>query len=299
LAKTQVQLRVEQRKLKKLEFDQKRLDVTHRKLTQSLHHIMDPKLAFAEERLLKRERRLDQMQAQEAAWKQAEDRFHSSSLAMIKARDESKANLESALAAEQRAHQDRLAAEKQFSAAQRDTAQNIQNYRVSETKERAAKTKEQHGEEEKQEAQAAVQRLTNILNMEQQRVDESMAVGKDRVNGKIREVEAAKDKTLDKLSKLKGAYADWQQRQRAWRSQLSSVKEGTRAASQNYKDAQEAVWATQQDRIVRDAEKKSDWAWSDWDWANDDKDPAADSEEKDSDEKDPSPDADEKEDDSE
>ena len=41
--------------------------------------------------------------------------------------------------------------------------------------------------------------------------------------------------------------------------------------------------------IVRDTEKKSDWAGNDWDWANDDKDPAADS-----DEKDPAPDADEK-----
>lgn len=280
LTNTEVQLRVEGRKLNQLELDQKRLDRTHHELTQSLHHIMDPKLAFAEERLLKKERRLNQLQAQEAAWKQAEDNFHTSSLAMIKARDEIKANLESARVAEERAHQDRLAAEKQFTAARRDTNQNIQNYRVSETKERASKTKEQHGEEQRQEAQAAVNRLTNILNMEQHRVDESMALSKDRVNGKINELEAAKEETLEKLSKIKSEYMEWQQGQQAWKSQLSAVKEGTRAANQNYADAQKAMFAAQRDRIVVDGEKKNDWAWDEWP-VDEENDPAPGNDEKD------------------
>jgi len=264
LAKTDVQIRVEARKLKKLEEDRHRLNMTHQSLRQSLNRVMGPKLALAEERLLTRKRKLQDLQARDTVWRQAEEKFHAASLAMLKARGESQANLEAALLAEARAHQDRLAAEKQLSATKKDTSRNIQSYRYSEEEEHAAATKERHGEEATRRAEAALKRLSNIMSAEQTRVDESMALGKDRVEGKIRELEDVTKKSYARLSELKGEYAAWQNGQQAWRKQLASVREGTRAAGQDYADAQDAAFAAQHERIVRDAKKGTDWAWNDW-----------------------------------
>jgi hypothetical protein len=61
------------------------------------------------------------------------------------------------------------------------------------------------------EAELSVKRLTGILNMEQRRVDESMAVGKDRVQGEVSAFARAHVSNSPTLVTL-----SWDRRDREW-----------------------------------------------------------------------------------
>merc|ERR1719217_793339 len=213
LAKTEVKIRSEQRKLRKLEEDRLRLDKTHVDLAASLHHIMEPKIGFADERLEKSERDLRSLAEKANAWKSKEGQFHDASLAMLAERRQSKAHLEEAITAEEKAKQARRTAEKEFLGVKKDVNFDLQGYQFSKAKAEAAESRKERGEEIERQAEAAKKRLTRIYDMEQRHVDESMARGKDRVMGKIRELENAKKQSFVKLAQLRDEYAAWKDRQ--------------------------------------------------------------------------------------
>jgi len=269
LAKTEVAIRHEERKMKTLDEDRLHLDMTHHSLTASLHHIMEPKISFAEKRLQKRKRKLHLLEVKEVEWKKNEDKFHAASLASLDERDKSKADLEASLVAEEKAHQDRIQAEKQFKAAKKNTNFNIQGYRYAEEEERGATRKDTRGAEEEQQAEASVKRLNHILHTEQKRVDESMAIGKDKVQSKMRRVEEKEKESNEKLASLKKEYAEWQDQQGVWANRIANLKHGTHVASKDFADSQEAVLASAREAVVMDAEDDSDWAWDGGEWAGD------------------------------
>jgi len=269
LARTEVAIRQEERQMKKLAEDKLHLDMTHHSLSSSLHHIMEPKISFAEKRLQKRRRKLHMLEAKEADWKKNEQKFHASSLAALDERDKSKASLEEALVAEEKAHQERMQAEKQFRAAKKSTNFNIQGYRYAEEENRGATRKEQRGAEEEREAKASVKRLNHIMHMEQKRVDESMAIGKDKVQGKMRKVEAAEKASNEKLANLKQEFAEWQDQQGVWANRIENLKHGTHLAAKDFADGQETILASARNAMIKDAQDDSDWAWDGDDWAGD------------------------------
>lgn len=255
--------------MKKLAEDSLHLDMTHHSLTSSLHHIMEPKISFAEKRLQKRRRKLHVSQTKEAEWKEREEKFHAASLAALDTRDKSKTNLEAALVAEEKAHHERIQAEKQFRSAKKSTNFNIQSYRYSEEQSRGATRKEKRAAEEEREAKASVKRLKHIMHMEQKRVDESMALGKDKVQGKMHKVEAAETASNEKLANLKREFAEWQEQQGVWANRIENLKHGTHTAAKAFADSQESILASARNAMVKDAQDDSDWAWDGDDWAGD------------------------------
>jgi hypothetical protein len=272
LAKTEVQIVAEERKLRKLEDDRFRLDRTHKSLSASLHHVMGPKIEFARARLSKRKRQLVELQDLEAKWKTKEDEYHASSLTMLDERRKSKDSLDAALIKEQLAHQERKSAEKHLVEVKRGVAKNIEAYRYSKAIEKASTSKEKHGEDSRKQAEVSVKRLEQILSMEQRRVDESMAIGKDRVNGQIQKLKGSEEDSKEDLAKLRLKYRKWQETQQALASQLASSQHGSSTAAKDFVDMQDKMLTSAQDQVVSEAVSDSDWTgWDEWPGAEDDR----------------------------
>jgi len=141
---------------------------------------------------------------------------------------------------------------------------NVQGYRYAQTRARASVSEAERGKQVAREAELSVKRLTGILNMEQRRVDESMAVGKDRVQGKIRELQGVEEKSKVKKAKLSEEYKAWQRQQKAWARRVAATKQVTGDASRDYARRQQEVLDSAQSKVSYDAEDASDWAWDDW-----------------------------------
>jgi len=264
LAKTQAQIRREQRRMRKLEDDRLRLDRTHVSLVASLHHIMKPKIQFAESRLKAREDQLQHLKTRAAQWKAKQDDLHTASLAMLVKRRKSKEHLAEVSAEEEKIHQEKVVAEKELHAAKVETRKDIEGYKYSQDETKAAMSKEQRGQEETDQEKASLKRLSQILNMEQRRVDESMAIGKDRVLGKIQELQDQEQKSKLKAEHLAEKYQDWQHRQQTWAMRLATSKSVTASAADVYANAQKRVVNVASDKVAMDAESDSDWGWAEW-----------------------------------
>jgi hypothetical protein len=264
LARTEFQLRSEEIKLKKLEEDRLRLDRTHGHLVSSLHHIMEPKIEFAETRLTQSEKRLHSLETKEAEWKAKEDKFHETSLAGLAERKETTKRLEAAKEALQKAEIEQASAKKQLETVKHKVAFNIEGYRYTQTRARATASEKDRAAEMERESKISVRRLNGILNMEQKRVDESMAIGKDRVQGKIRELEGVEERSKLKAAKLSEDYRGWQRRQQNWAARVAANKQITHDASEDFSNTQQAVLDAASKKVAYDAEDDSDWAWDEW-----------------------------------
>jgi len=265
LAQTEVQMRVEERKLKKLQEDRRHLDKMHDKLEKSLHTIMMPKVEFAQQRLSKRKHQWDTLQAREGQWKDKRDKFHQASLAMLEERKTDKADLEEAIVLEQKAHHTRKADEKKYEKAKKDVTFNIQGYRYSDEEFRAAHNKEKLGHDELDQADVAVKRLTKIMEMEEAKVDDSTAIGKNRVDKKIHEVERLEKESKLKLDKLRSEYDAWQTQQQSWANEVGSQEANANSASKDYVSSEEKVLGQAREQVVLDEENDSDWGgWDEW-----------------------------------
>lgn len=264
LARTQVQIRSQERKLQILERDRERLDLTHLNLRSSLHHIMEPKIKYAEMQLQKKMEKLNKLASNDAQWKDKVDKFHTAALATLEERRKSKQDLELARVAEEKAHQDREVAEKRLVESKQAASFNIGGYKYSLEEERAAMSKEERGKEQAIQEEISVKRLSHIMDIQERRVDESMALGKDRLLHKIQHLEKSKQRSSERLAKLKQTYLEWKDQNRANAAELARAKQNMRAAAQNFADNQGEVLAAAGAKVVSDAEHRSDWAWDDW-----------------------------------
>merc|ERR1719356_1374595 len=112
---------------------------------------------------------------------------------MIEERKAVRKRLEDANEAIKKARREQELAEKELKAVKHSVDFNVEGFRYTKAKARAAETKAETMEEEVVEDQHSVKRLNAILTLEQRRVDESMAHGKDKVEGKIRELSVRKE----------------------------------------------------------------------------------------------------------
>lgn len=271
IGRTEAEIREESRKLRHFSDDRIRLSQKHRHLVLSLHHIMDPKIDFAAEQLKHSEDRLKDFEQKAKLWTAKQEQWHASSIAMIEERHAQENRLVMARAAEARAHQEVELAKKQYQADKKVVSENVLNYRYALAHAKAAKSQEEQGKEGTVEAKVAAKRLGRILALEERRVNEAMAIGKDRLQGKIRELERIKTQSGLKLSQMMQSYGQWQKTQQMWAKQLVSRKETTSAVSKEFVNQQQAVVDAAKASVVYDAgasaepgSRRDDWAWGGW-----------------------------------
>lgn len=264
LARTEAHLHNEELKFKKLEEDRLRLDRTHGHIVSSLHHIMEPKIQFAETRLKQKQRHLQDLETRSAEWKAKETKLHDASIAGIEERKETKRRLEAANEAVKQATLEQATTKKHLEVVKHNVALSVESYRYAKTRAEGSGSEKDRAQQVVDESEHSVKRLTGILNMEQRRVDESMAVGKDRVQGKMRELAGTEEKSKFKLRRLNDEYRAWQRRQREWAHRVAATKQMTQDSSERYASSHQAVLDSAQAKVSSDAEADSDWAWDEW-----------------------------------
>jgi hypothetical protein len=267
IAHMKVQIHTQELKLEQLKRDRERLDTTHHDLTFSLQHVMKTKIKFAQARLDRKKEDLEKMQAKAEEWKAKEEKFHASSLAMIEQRDKNQESLELAIANEEKAHRDRILAEKQLELTKKQTNFDVEGYKYTQVRAKAAMAKQKRDEEQVAESEASVTRLDRIFNLEQRRVDQSMAFGKDRVEGKIHRLESDQKKSDAELEDLMVRYKKWQDENERMHEMVISSQQRTSATAQSYDDVRKGVLQRAHAKVTTDYEAGSDWAWE-GDWAN-------------------------------
>lgn len=264
LARTEARLRAEGKKIKRLEDDRLRLDRTHDHLVSSLHHIMEPKIDFAESTLTNKQRKERSLEAMAAEWEIKERNLHEAALEKLEERKKNKMRLDAANELEVKAHHEKEVAKKKLDESKHGVVSIVQTYKFAQTHAQASKSQEKRATEARTEQEKSVKRLRSILRMEERRVDESMAIGKDRVRGRINELEAIKRKSASHMVKLSKEYTSWQEKQRAWARRVAAAKAVAHGASKEFVKNQREVLDAAQAKVAQDAEDDSDWAWNEW-----------------------------------
>jgi hypothetical protein len=93
MAKKEAQLRLEENKLKMMGYETHEIEASHASLLNSLHRVLEPKLMFAKERLIKRERLYEDEDRMAIGWKDKKEQVKQSALELIKGRNAAKENL--------------------------------------------------------------------------------------------------------------------------------------------------------------------------------------------------------------
>jgi len=268
IAKEQVTINATQQKLQSLEDNEHRLEGTHDRLIAILHSNMDPKIRRAEEHLEKEQGMERKIQEEVEIWHKKDESYKASALQLLEDRKVAQEGLvqaEEAMAAVQRQVE---MAQKGLQMTTRQAEEEVEKYRYVKSKYIAAASKEKLGEEQIDQAEHSVQKLRSIFDIEQHRIDQALAVGKDKLHGKIRKLESASEKDGQELQALRQEYADWQHTQRGRAQQVTQAQAMTDQLADAFEKQQDQVLDAANDKVAEQAMDNSDWAWgdnSDWD----------------------------------
>merc|ERR1719272_1477919 len=112
------------------------------------------------------------------------------------------------------------------------TGSEIQSYRYAETRVKAEITHEKAAEEATLAAKESVKKLGNVLEVESQKVEESMTVSKNQIRHRMQKLEVAREKTEQQVAGLKQEYRDWQETQRLRAAEVIKKAQDTSAAAE-------------------------------------------------------------------
>lgn len=265
MAKKESQLRIESGKLQALEQDAGRLEETHNSLVSSLHRMLEPKLLFARQRFEKREMVLRREEHAARAWKEKQDQIKDSAMELIKQKKAAYQVLLQAEAASAQAKKQEELARIEYKHIQAKTAEQVQSYHYAETRYKAEVQHEKNAQANAMAARDSVEKLHNVANREQEKVDQSILFRKDRLRRKIQEIQGERVKSSHELSDLEQQYKDWQEMQRERTAEVVRKGQETAVASDVYGRQQQQVLDSASAKVVHDAEAVGDWdGWGGW-----------------------------------
>lgn len=264
IGQKEAEIRRERSKLAGLERESKHIEETHASLVSSLHRVLEPKLMFARTRLERKERVLEKEAQAVKIWKEKQDQIHAHALELL---EDKKVTHQGVLQAEQavvEAKKGEEIARIKYNEARQRTSQEIQSYRYAETRVKAEMTHEKAAEEATVAAKESVKKLGNVLQVESEKVEESMEVSKNQIRHRMEKLEVAREKSEQEVVGLQQRYRDWQESQRVRAAEVVRKAEDTSMAAEAYADNQKQVLDTASNKVVHDAEAKSDWAGETW-----------------------------------
>jgi len=257
IQKKEAQIRIERSKLLGLEREAKHVEETHASLVSSLHRVLEPKLMFARTRLERKE--MIQQKDAEAVkvWQEKMDQVHAHALELLK---EKKVLLQQA----EQAEQDVAEAKKReeitgikYKEARQQTSREIQSFRYAETRVKAEITHEKAAEEATAAAKESVEKLGNVLQVESEKVEESMTVSKNQIRNRMEKIDAAREQAVAELADLQQQYKGWQENQRVRAADVIQKAQDTAERAEAYADRQKQVLDSASSKVVHDAEAKS------------------------------------------
>lgn len=263
IKKKEVQLRIDDGKVKALENDAGRLRQTHDSLMSSLHRMLGPKVMFARQRLVKKEKFLHKEGEAARAWLAKKDQLKVSAMEVIKRREASHKILLEAEEEEAQAKKKMKLARMRYEHEITGTADKVQSYRYAETRYKAEVHHEHLARIAVEASRQSLHNLYSVEKMEQEKVDQSIVRRKDHLRRKMQTVEAAREKTSHELTNLAERYRNWEGKQRERTADVVKKSQETQAASRAYAARQQQVLDAAAAKVTKDAEGAGDWdGWS-------------------------------------
>lgn len=264
IGKKEAEIRREMSNLAGLEREAKHIEGTHASLVSSLHRVLEPKIMFAQHRLEKKELILQKEAEAVKVWQEKKDQVHAHALEVL---EEKKLAHQGVLEAEKdlaEAKKREEVAEHKYNEARQHTSSEIQSYRYAETRVKAEMTHEKAAEEAALAAKESVKRLGNVLQVESEKVEQSMTVTKNQVRHRMQKMEVGREKTEQELAGLKQQYRDWQENQRLKAAEVVKKAQETSEAAEAYTNRQKEVLDSAQSKAAHESAAKSDWAGDSW-----------------------------------
>lgn len=261
MAKKEAQLRLEENKLKMLGYETHEIEASHASLLNSLHRVLEPKLMFAKERLLKRERLYEDEDRMAIGWRDKKEQLKQSALELIKGRNAAKENLlqveEQVAEMKHKEEQARRVFERQ----RQRTTEGVHTYQYADTKYKAEVEHEKASKESAFAAKESVEKLDSVLTLETRKIDEMSLLRKRRIEEREHTLKAAHEKSEHSLKVLEEQYREWQEVQRKRAAEVVKKSQDTASASEAFANREKEVLDSAQAKVVKEAQSKSDWAW--------------------------------------
>lgn len=197
-----------------------------------------------------RDVRAKQDEAQD--WKDNLEHIRDQAMEMAKENMTSFANLQETQTQLSWAQQQAQLADKQFKEKRDMAAQEVETLKNAEHKFEAEVAKLKVAENQKGAAEESVRRLNVIRNMEEQKVDQTLANGKLRLRHKMQESAAARSQTLQQIHSLEDQYSQWKESQQQRLQHLDQVKAATQAASDQYAQSLQEEFNEGQEKEYQD-----------------------------------------------
>lgn len=260
--KQQQKIRLEDVKLKTLENDAGRLDQVHDSLVASLHNMIGPKLMLSRGRLEKKEMALRKEENAAKSWEDKRANLKTNAMELIKKKKASYQSLLEAEAATAQAKKNEELARMHYEHDRKETAEQVQSYKYAETRYQAEYQREQLAKTAAEAARASASKLYTVEHLEQEKVDTSINVRRERLRRKIDKVQEARAQDKEEYSNLEHKYKEWKEQQRERSAQVLAKSQETEAASEAFQAGQQRVLESAQAKVVRDATGTGDWdAW--------------------------------------
>lgn len=260
--------KTETKVIKKLENDHKKLEATHDSLYAKLDVIMAPKIKHAKVRIHKMSELVNKSVNLTQDWESRAKLARDQAVQFLRARREALKSLrasEQALAAAKRQHEEE---EKKYRLAKMKANGKVEAFRFTDTEYKAALEKKKEREAAMNQAQSSVRKLKGIFEMEARRIDQALAIGKTRLDRKLRRVQRIKAEAGTAAKLLRERYTAWQAQQRKRAAQAAEKEAEYKATLKAYADKRREVFESAQSKAGERAEAVSDWAWDDWAWSS-------------------------------
>jgi hypothetical protein len=261
MAQREAQLRLERQKLKALDYESQQIESSHTSLLNSLHRVLQPKLIFARERLLKRERDYEEDERAAIGWRNKKEELKQSAISLIKSRQAAKESLAQLEAEADEVQRKEAQAHREFNRQRQRATEEVQSYQYADTRFKATVAHETAAKEAALAAKESVAKLDSVETLETRKVDESMLLQKHRMEAKRRAIEAAREKSSEELRKLEVQYREWQENERRRAAEVVKRSQDTMDATEAYATRQKEVLDSAEKKVANDAAAKSDWAW--------------------------------------
>mmetsp|Transcript_87974 Transcript_87974/g.138894 ORF Transcript_87974/g.138894 Transcript_87974/m.138894 type:complete len:381 (-) Transcript_87974:52-1194(-) len=232
IAQKGVKVRVDEKKLRKLEAEAGRLAETKDSLFSSLHHMLDAKIELARKRVDKKEAILHRNDEVVQEWKTKAEELKIISKDAIKEKHAVKQSLLEAEAEVTKAKEKEESLRRKFERASREVGEKVQSFEYAEARYQAQVAHKKAAEKAASSAKESLDQLAHTLDEESQKVEQSLEYHKLQLNRKINSVEEDREKSSQELANLKGKFEQWREDQHREKEEIAKKRRDQERASE-------------------------------------------------------------------
>lgn len=254
-------------RLQKLEDEQARVREEHDRVVVRLHSVMEPRIKAMERRLHGREDKLSKAEQRLQGWTNLKSKYKASALVRLQDRDARLQSWESSRAALEKAKVEEREAKKSYETMREDANHEIEAFKYASTKADSAEAQEEEAKEDQAHEVESVDKMRNVLKVEENRIDSSLVVGEERIARRVAQARAEKVQAEAKLKETKAQFVAWQAQERNREEQAAKVKESFETAAKAFAEKRDQVLqnasntAVHRETASSDYSENDDWAW--------------------------------------